>query len=286
MAQPSARSGLAGLHAAVLLFGLAGLFGKLIHAAPMVIVAGRTCFAALALGAFLTVRGRARALRPADFGALAGMGVVLALHWWTFFYAIQISTVAVGLLGYAAFPVFVTFLEPVFFNERLRRIDLTTAVTVAGGLILVAWPLELHAGRTRGVWWGAVSGLLFAVLSLLNRQYVQRHGAMTIACFQNSFACLVLLPALWWTPWHLSPGGWAMVVFLGVICTALAHALFIFSLRVVKTQLAGVVAALEPVYGILFAFLLLGEVPRAVTLLGGALIVGATCLAISYRQPN
>ena len=284
MAPISARSGLAALHAAVMLFGLAGLFGKLIPAAPMIIVAGRTCFASLALGAFLAVNRRPGSMRAADMGALAGMGVILALHWWTFFYAIQISTVAVGLLGYAAFPVFVTFLEPVFFNERLRRVDLATAVAVTAGLILVAWPIALNAGRTRGVWWGAVSGLLFAVLSLLNRKYVQRHAALTIACFQNSFACLVLLPALWWTPWHLTPVAWAMLVFLGVICTALAHALFIFSLKAVKTQLAGIVAALEPVYGILFAFLLLAEVPRAMTLLGGALIVGATCLAISYRQ--
>jgi len=284
MAPSSAKSGLAALHAAVLLFGVAGLFGKLIHTAPLVIVAGRTCFAGVALGAIMAIGGRPKDVQRADLGGLAGMGVVLALHWWTFFYAIQISSVAVGLLGYAAFPVFVTFLEPVFFKERLRPIDLATAAAVAMGLILVAWPIELHAGRTLGVWWGAVSGLLFAVLSLLNRKYVQRHAALTIACFQNSFACLVLLPALLWTPWRLTPGDWGKLVFLGVICTALAHALFIFSLRAVKIQLAGVVAALEPVYGIIFAFLLLGEVPQAVTLLGGVLIVGATALAILYRQ--
>ncbi|MEJ2041133.1 MAG: hypothetical protein P8X55_19725 [Desulfosarcinaceae bacterium] len=76
------------LHAAVLLFGMAGLFGKLLPLSPLLIVAGRTFFATLALGLFMLL-GRRRPVLPSKQGALllALPGIVLALHWWTFFHA-------------------------------------------------------------------------------------------------------------------------------------------------------------------------------------------------------
>lgn len=277
------------LHAAVLLFGLAGLFGKLLPLSPLLIVTGRTFFAAMALG-LLMAAGRRRLVPPdkREAGLLALPGVVLALHWWTFFHAIQVSTVAVGLLGFAAFPMFATFLEPVAFKEPLRCFDLLTALAVSAGLVAVAWPLDLQSGRTAGALWGMFSGFLFAVLSLLNRKFVSRHGSVRTAWFQNTAACLLLLPFAWSTmaglpTWHQI----LLLLVLGLFCTALAHGLFIHSLTVVRAQLASVMAALEPVYGIIFAFLLLGEVPAGPTLAGGALIVGTTLVAVYHRRrPN
>ena len=96
------------LHVAVGLFGFAGLFGKWIAWSPAALVLGRTGVAAVALGVFLAWRHRAL---PQPTAALAGNGVLLAVHWVAFFAAIQLSTVAVGLLGYASFPLFVPFLE-------------------------------------------------------------------------------------------------------------------------------------------------------------------------------
>ncbi len=281
------RSALLGLHVAVLLFGTAGLFAKFLTAPPLVIVIGRTFFAAFALAAWLLF-GKARRQLPArDEMPLLGMlGVILALHWWTFFHAIRISTVAVGLLGYAAFPMFVTIAEPILFKERFRWFDGITAAVIMVGLAAVAWPFDLNADRTWGLAWGIISGMLFALLSLLNRRYVQRHSSIVIACFQNGFACLALLPALAWNVWHPTWGDLILLVLLGLFCTALAHALYINSLSSVRVQLAGIIAALEPVYGIVLAFILLGEIPNSSALLGGLLIVGTSCAAMLRTAPH
>ena len=278
---------LVALHAAVLLFGLAGLFGKLLPLSPLVIVAGRTLFATLALTAFmLTGRRQSAVFSKKAMGWLAALGVVLALHWWTFFHAIQVSTVAVGLLGFAAFPMFVTLLEPVAFNERLRAFDLLTALGVSLGLVLVAWPFDLENGNTAGVLWGMLSGFLFAALSLSNRKYVRSYGPVYMAWFQNGVACLVLLPFAWSAAaGPITWQQWLLLFILGVFCTALAHGLFIYSLAALRAQLAGMVVALEPVYGIVFAFLLLDEIPGGATVAGGILIVGTSVAAIYKRQP-
>src|SRR6185369_18005538 len=99
----SHTAALIALHVAVALFGFAGLFGKWLALSPVAIVLGRTAIAAAALG---IVRLRTRAQAPFDV-RLVGNGVVLAVHWLSFFAAIQASTVAVGMLGYASFPLFI-----------------------------------------------------------------------------------------------------------------------------------------------------------------------------------
>jgi drug/metabolite transporter (DMT)-like permease len=92
----------------------------------------------------------------------------------------------------------------------------------------------------------------------------------------------VLLPALpsVWVP--LRPADWALLALLGVGFTTLAHTLFIGSLRRLRAQTAAIVSALEPVYGIVGAALLLGEVPTGRALAGGAVILG-TVLWVSAR---
>jgi drug/metabolite transporter (DMT)-like permease len=281
------RSALVGLHLAVLLFGTAGLFAKFLTAPSLMIVIGRTFFATLALIAWLSFsKGERRWPTRRELPLLAGLGVILAVHWWSFFYAIKISTVAIGLLGFAAFPMFVTIAEPIVFKERFRVFDGITAAVIMLGLAAVAWPFDLNATRTLGLAWGIFSGLLFALLSLLNRRYVQRHGHITMACFQNGFACLALLPALAWTVWSPTWGEVALLIVLGLFCTALAHALYIRSLASVRAQLAGVIAALEPVYGIMLAFILLEEIPTMTALAGGMLIVGTSCAAMIRKAPQ
>ncbi len=266
--------GLVQIHVAVFLFGLAGLFGKFLALPSVVIVLGRTVFAAITLFAVLLATGKAIKIKnKKDLFLFLILGAVLAAHWTTFFYSIQISTVAVGLLSFSTFPVFITFMEPVFFKERLQCFDLATAILVTAGLWVMVSNAEIGGNIMLGVFWGTVSGFTFAVLSLLNKKWVQRHAAITIAFYQNLFAAIVLAPFLVSSPFRPSMAEVAGLALLGILCTALAHALFISSLTFVKTQLAGIITALEPVYGIVFAFILLGEIPSTRTISGGLLIL-------------
>ena len=272
--------GLLAVHFAVLLFGLSGLFGKLLPLPPLVIVLGRTLFASLTLGLALCYQRRSIRVRSrSDFWVFFLLGSILAVHWTTFFHAIQVSTVAVGLLTFSTFPVFVTFMEPYFFGERLRVFDLWTALLVFCGLVLVIPSFDFGNRVTQGAFWGSISGLTFAVLSLLNRKYVQTYSSSVIAFYQNAIAALILLPFWSLGAKALNVRNLFLLVILGVFCTALAHALFIHGLRDIRAQLAGVTASLEPVYGILFALILLGEVPCARTVAGGTLILGTAVIA-------
>jgi drug/metabolite transporter (DMT)-like permease len=265
------------VHLAVFLFGLSGLFGKFLALPATVIVLGRTGFAALSLGLWLFGQGKSWCLfRGRDLLGLMLLGILLAFHWVSFFRSIQLSTVAIGLLTFSSFPVFVTVLEPLFFSTSWRWQDAGTAVLVVAGVSLVIPEYRLEAEMTIGAIWGILSGLSFALLQLLNKGYRQQYSALAIAFYQDLFAFLSLL---WVTPLtriSLSGSDVGLLIILGVLCTAVAHTLFIESLAVLRTQTASIISALEPLYGITLAAVLLGEFPDFRTLLGGLLIIGTT----------
>lgn len=284
----SPASALLALHAAVALFAFAALFGKWIALPATAIVLGRTAFAALALAAALRMRRRPAGLPTR---ALAGNGAILALHWVSFFVAVQSASVAVALLGYASFPLFVLLLEhpgpshareiaPGLVTFRAMRRYATAALVIAGLLLIV--PAFSWSDRTsRGLLWGLASGFSFAWLTVRNRGLVAGDEPARIALWQNAAAaaCLLPLAALDGARAWPSAGDLLLLAVLGIACTALAHTLFIASMRRVSAHVASVVAALEPVYGIALAAGLLGEIPNPRTLAGAALIVAAALVA-------
>ena len=169
------------------------------------------------------------------------MGTVLALHWVTFFHAIQISTVAIGLLTFATFPIVVTFLEPLFFDERISLFDLFISVIVFFGLALVLPEFNLSNRFTLGALWGTFSGFTFALLSDLNRVFVAKYPALKLTFYQNAVACLLLFTlSQRFARGRCLPGTSLNSLYWGVVFTALAHSLFIRGMRTVKAQLAGI----------------------------------------------
>jgi drug/metabolite transporter (DMT)-like permease len=275
----TSRAALVALHTAVALFGLAALFGKWIALPAIAIVLGRTAVASVTL--VLVVKWRRQRPHRGDH-ALFVNGAILAMHWVSFFAAVQVANVAIALLGYAVFPVFVLLL-----SHRLR-VDIsawrewTTALLATGGLAALAPSLSWDDGALRGLGFALVSAFTFAWLTLRNRALVASRGALGIALWQNVFATACLLPiaaiALRGIAWP-RPIDIGLLIVLGTVCTGLSHTLFIASMRRVSAHTASIVAALEPVYGIALAALLLREVPDARTIAGGILIVGAAIVA-------
>jgi drug/metabolite transporter (DMT)-like permease len=176
-------------------------------------------------------------------------------------------------------------MEPVFFKEKIRPFDILTAGSVVFGLLLVIPSFDFQNNITLGAFWGTLSGFTFAVLSILNRKYVSTYPPILMVCCQNGMATLILLPFLFFKNWGLQPADFVLLPVLGIFCTALAHVLFIKSLVHIKTQLASITACLEPVYGIIFALFLLGEIPDARTILGGGIMLGTIALA-TIKRPD
>ena len=287
-AKTSHRHGVISVLVALPFVSLTGLFGKFLTFSPLLIVQGRTVFAfgALLLALFF-LRKKIFFSDLREWLWLALSGSILGVHWIAFFQAIQVSTVAIGLLSFASYPLFTTLLEPLFFREPLRVRNVFAALIVICGLALMATSSSddsntiISGSVFQGILWGLMAGFGFAVLTLLNRGHVRKYSALLITCWQNGFAALVLLPWSLSESWILSGKELGLLFLLGVVCTVGGHTLLINGLRHVRAQVASLlIAGLEPVFAILFALFLLGEVPSLQTLLGGVLIISTTVFII------
>jgi drug/metabolite transporter (DMT)-like permease len=177
--------------------------------------------------------------------------------------------------------LFVLIAEALFLRRKLGVADGITVALVTSGLLLVVPEFRIENRMLQGLLWGVLSGFMFALLAVGNRGLAMRRSASGVALWQNTCAAACLLPAFALDPAIPGARDVVLLIVLGVVCTALAHTLFIRSMRIVSAHTASVVAALEPVYGIALAFALLGERPGWRTLIGAALIVGAALRATS-----
>lgn len=267
------------LHGAVFLFGVAGLFGKLLQISPFFVVFARAGIAAFIIAALRSMKRERTTVTAKEAAALGITGIILTIHWATFFYSIQISSVAIGLLSYSSFPIFTAFLEPLYFKQRFAARNIVVALLVFCGLVIIVPHFSLQNSATQGLVWGTVSGFTFALLSIANRAHVRHLSPQLTAMWQNSIAAVFLLPYAIAFPWASLTGvDYALLILLGVVFTAFAHSLFIFALGTLTAQFASVIAALEPVYGILFAYLFLEEIPSIRTCIGGLLIIMTTVI--------
>jgi drug/metabolite transporter (DMT)-like permease len=273
-------------HIAVFLFGFSGLFGKFFSFSSVYIVLGRTFFASISLLIFIFFFTK-KTIRPASLENMFWFGLqglLLAFHWVCFFYSIQLSTVAVGLLTFSTFPLFVTFIEPVFSDEKLYLKDILMACFILTGTFLIIPSFDFSNNITKGGLIGILAGFTFALLALINRKNTKRVDPLSIALYQNFFATLFLLiPVLLIDSPIPSYKDIPLLIVLGVLCTALSRSLFIKSLARIKAQTVSVITGLEPVWGIVLAVLFFNEVPDLKIIIGGTIII-ATSIAAGMQR--
>ena len=265
---------------AVLLFGLAGLFAKWIRLPALTITFGRVLFSSLTLGLFIIVRKQSFQIRQRkDALLLICAGSILAVHWWSFLTSVQISTVAIGTITFSAFPLFVTFLEPLIFRQRIRRRNIFFALMILAGVVITVPVFSAENNMFRGALAGLLSALTYAVLTIMNKSFSAKYSGTLTAFYEQSTAAVVLLPFMIRSGIFPGAANLPLLLVLGVVTTAAAHTLFISGLKHIPAQLAGICSAMETVYGILFAFLFLGEVPSLREILGGLIIIGTVTAA-------
>lgn len=270
----SNNGGLVATHVAVLLFGLVGLFAKVVALPAIILVLGRTFFSSAFLGIYLAVRRQKFTLETrGDYALIVFAGIILAVHWTSFMQSIQVSTVAVGTLTLATFPLFSAVLEPLLFHEKMRVSDILCALAMLGGVTCIVDDFSLEGSMAQGVLWGLLSAFTYALLSLANRKFSSGYPASLVSFYEQATATVVLLPALFVLKPTFTVLDVGMLAIMGVVFTAIAHTLFIGGLRTVKVRTAGIITGLESVYGVVAALLFLGEIPGIREVVGGTIIL-------------
>lgn len=282
------------IHLVAILFGATGIFGAIIQADALVITWGRALFAVMTLVAMRRIISSS-AMRSSrqdsawhqHLGAFVLSGAMLAVHWVTFFVSVKTGGIAVATLGFASFPAFITLIEALVLKERVGRAEWIRLLLVTFGLILITPSFEWADQGTEGLVWGVISGAAFGVLAVLNRRKLAGVDVFQVAGIQNAIVFILLSPWVLPTVTQISVTDWLWLIALGVVCTGFAHLLFVSSLRQLPARTAGLVVAAEPLYAILFAWLLFGQEPSVRMLVGAAIMMTAifsASLAVRHQK--
>jgi len=221
----------------------------------------------------------------ADYKMALILGITVGLHWVTYFYAMQIAGVAVGMLAFFCYPVVTVFLEPLFNKSKPHLRDVSCAVAVFVGVFLLVPELSIENDTTLGVLIGIASGFLFALRNVLHKQYFSHYKGTQAMFYQTLVVAVMLVGFVDFNPLQMSGllddegvGELGLLLILSVIFTAAPHAFLANCFRQLSAKTAGLISCLQPLYGVALAALILGQWPSANVYVGGALIVVSAIL--------
>ena len=263
-----------------MMFGLSGVIGRMVRVSPVTLAGGRVLFSSAVLLITLLVQKqslRSKSRTDALLTCLAGS--LLAVHWTSFFQSVQTASVAIGTITYSTFPLFLLLLEPLLYHEAISRRNILLSLGLIAGVLITVPEFSFSNETTLGILWGMLSSLTYALLTLCNRRLASSYPGTWVSFREQSFAALLLLPLLLLRREAVTATDLLGIGAIGIICTAVAFSLFVSAQKHVSAQTAGIVAGMETVYGILFAFVFIGEVPSVREIIGGIVILSVASLA-------
>ncbi|KQZ66193.1 hypothetical protein ASD53_17380 [Lysobacter sp. Root559] len=285
------------IHFCVLLWGFTAILGKLISLPALPLVWSRMLIVVVALALLPKVWRGLRAMPARLLWSYAGIGVLVALHWLTFYGAIKLANASVAATCIALATVFTALIEPKLAKRPFSKRELALGVAVLPGVALVVGgvPHEMRAGIAVG----ALSALLVALFSSLNKRLVEHGDPLTVTALELGAGTLALtalapvMPLLFPAfagELLVLPGlrDAVLLVILSLVCTLLPFALSLVALRHMTAFAAQLAINLEPVYAIVLAIALLGEQRQLTGLFyfGVAIILSAVFVHPLISRPR
>lgn len=282
---PRPQWDLYGLHLAAFMLAGTALFAKLVPLPALDITGLRGGIAAVAL--LLVMAARRAPLRlpgRRHYAAMLVGGLLFAVHWMTYFHAMQVSTVAVGVVALLTFPVITAVIEPPLLQQRPPHgYALLAGLGVLAGVTLIGLESGLGGNVPLGLAVGVFSAVLYSLRNLLQKRFLDGVSGPQVMLYQGAITALVFAPFLSVSPTALSAGTWGLMLLLGTVFTAVPHTLITHGLRRLSATTVSFTLALQVPYATLLAALVLGETPGPLALIGGALVVAAS-LFVTARQ--
>ncbi|MFT5243288.1 MAG: drug/metabolite transporter (DMT)-like permease [Glaciecola sp.] len=264
---------------ATIFISTSGTLGKYIDMPIPVIICWRSAFAALFLFVYCKFKKVSLKINTGhDKFTFFLSALFLGAHWISYFYALKLSNVAIGMLSLFTFPVITAILEPLFSKVKFDPIHIVLGVLVLIGVYFLAPDFDIESAQLKGVLFGLFSAVCYAIRILMLKQHVSTYNGSTLMFYQVLIVAIVLLPALPILGTSEITTQFPYVIILALVTTAIGHTMFVHSLKYFKVSTASIIGSTQPIFGIIIAFLFLNEIPTWNTFIGGSLIISTVVI--------
>ncbi len=269
---------------AMLCISTSGALGRYIDLPPPLTIWCRAAFALLFLGVFCWWKKYPLRFSLAKHGFLILLtGVLLTVHWVSYFYALQWSNVAIGMLSLFCYPILTTLLEPIFFKTKFQKIHLLLGGIILLGIYFLVPNFDLEDGMTQGLLMGLLSAVSYAIRNLILKAKIETFNGSSLMFYQMVVMLVLLFPVIFYYETATVTSQLPFLIFLGLITTAVGHTLFLNSFKHFSISTASIMSSMQPIFGIIIAMIFLQEMPSWRSLIGGTLIL-LTVIVESLRS--
>jgi drug/metabolite transporter (DMT)-like permease len=251
------------LHTAVFLWGFTGVLGRAISLQEGWLVWWRMLIATVGLWLMLYFFKSITKISLKDFLKVSAVGTLLALHWLTFYGSIKYANVSIALTCLSTTGLLSAIIEPLFFRRRINMFEFILGLFALGGIALI---YATNLSFSTGIYVGLISAILTVIVSVLNKKLVAGYKPQTLMLYQLTGGFLgltLLLPfyEIFFPAQQKIPQGydWLWLLILSFCCTIFTFILYINALRQVSAFTVNLTLTLEPVYGIILAFIFFNE---------------------------
>lgn len=251
------------MHAAVLLWGFTGVLGKAISLSAPVLVWYRMLMTAVFMAFILTYRKQWVKVERRDMGRLALVGVLMGLHWTAFYGSIKYSTASIALVCLSTSPVFTTIFNQLIHRDQFNAKELLLGMIALLGMYFIYQFQQFYA---LGIILGIIAAILAALFTVINKSIAHKYPSRTMVFYEMGTGWLfitllmplqiIYVPDTVLLPQHLD---WLWLVVLSLCCTVWAQSLALNALKLISSFTATLSVNLEPVYGIILAFVIYHE---------------------------
>jgi len=265
---------LSGLILATLLISTSGVLGKYIAMPSEVIIWFRSAFAMIFLFGFCRYKKiNLTVLTMRTHVPLIISSLFMAAHWISYFYALKLSNVALGMLSLFTFPVITALLEPFFLKTKFNPVHLILGTIILIGIYILAPEFNLESDDLKGILFGLFSAFCYSIRILILKQHVDHYHGSMLMFYQTSVITIVLFPVLFFMDVSGFQSQVPYLLLLAIITTAIGHSLMVHSLKFFSASTATIIGSIQPVFGIIIAFVVVNEIPAVNTIWGGLLII-------------
>ena len=282
MATPQFSKNIIQLNIAMGLISTSGALGKYIELPVVLTIGFRAFLAGIILFSFCYFKKFSLKIQSKDRLKIILAGVLMGLHWVTYFYALRMSNVAIGMLSLFTYPAITTVLEPLILKTKILKFHIALSALVLVGIYFLVPEFTLGSNTLIAVMSGVFSALCYALRNILMKDTSSNYNGTVMMSYQLLIITLLLLPGLFIYDTSKMIDFLPSTLTLALVTTVFGHTLFLYSLRHFSTVTVSIISCTQPIYGILIGMLFLAEFPEPSTLIGGAIIV-FTVIAESWR---
>lgn len=269
---------------ATLFISTSGVLGKYIHLPVPVIIWWRAILAFV----FLLIFAKSKKISlflidKKDIKTFLLSAIFMTLHWITYFFSLKKSNVAIGMLSLYTFPVITALIEPFFTKKRINPIQLFLGVLVMIGMYILAPKFDIKNSVIQGILFGIFSAFCYALRNLIIKKHTANYHGTTLMIYQLGFVALFLTPILFFYGTKGITTEFPYVILLALLTTAIGHTLLVMAFRYFAVSTASIISSVQPIFGIVLAYLFLNEIPSWNTFFGGLLILTSVVIE-SVRQ--